>query len=107
MSCPPRVPGPRPTRNSCGAGRARTLRATALPPVLLLLATACGGPVSMMPGGALRGEVVEEPVDDWSFASDRFGDRIHPGTALQVTDPEERRGFDPDRIVYRIESRAE
>jgi hypothetical protein len=26
-----------------------------------------GGPVSLMPGGALRGEVVTEPIRDWSM----------------------------------------
>jgi hypothetical protein len=35
----------------------------------LLLATGCGpwGPLGVIPGGPLAGEVVEEPVDDWSF----------------------------------------
>ena len=28
----------------------------------------------MFPGGALRGDVVTEPVDDWSFVEDRFVD---------------------------------
>ena len=28
----------------------------------------------MIPGGELRGEVVSEPVDDWSFVGDRFVD---------------------------------
>lgn len=28
-----------------------------------------GGPVRFIPGGWIRGEVVEEPVADWSFAS--------------------------------------
>jgi hypothetical protein len=26
-----------------------------------------GGPISLMPGGALRGEVVTEPIQDWSM----------------------------------------
>jgi hypothetical protein len=47
-------------------------------PVLLLALAgstlACGGPMLMVPGGALRGEVVEAPVTDWSFADDRFVD---------------------------------
>ena len=37
-------------------------------------ALACGGPMLMIPGSSLRGEVVTEPVSDWSFASDRFVD---------------------------------
>jgi hypothetical protein len=28
-----------------------------------------GGPVSFIPGGWIRGEVVDEPIDDWSFAA--------------------------------------
>jgi len=42
------------------------------PGVLLGLATllaACGGPVAFLPGGELAGEVVETPVEDWSFVS--------------------------------------
>jgi hypothetical protein len=35
---------------------------------------ACGGPVLVFPGGALSGEVVEEPVEDWSFVSATFLD---------------------------------
>ena len=41
---------------------------------LLLLATGCGGPFLVFPGGALRGEVVTERVRDWSFANDWFLD---------------------------------
>lgn len=41
---------------------------------LLALAAGCGGPVLVFPGGALSGEVVEEPVADWSFADDTFVD---------------------------------
>ena len=29
-----------------------------------------GGPVSFIPGGWIRGEVVQEAVDDWSFAAE-------------------------------------
>jgi len=49
-------------------------------PVSFLLAVtvawlvACGGPMLVFPGGALRGELVTEPVDDWSFADDPFID---------------------------------
>lgn len=35
---------------------------------------ACGGPVLVFPGGELSGEVVEEPVEDWSFVSATFLD---------------------------------
>ncbi len=41
---------------------------------LLLLATGCGGPFLVFPGGALGGEVVTERVRDWSFANDWFLD---------------------------------
>jgi len=40
--------------------------------VLLSLVTACGGPFLIFPGGAMRGEVVEAPVEDWSFADNWF-----------------------------------
>ena len=39
-----------------------------------LFALGCGGPVLLFPGGALRGEVVSDPVEDWSFATDWFVD---------------------------------
>ena len=118
------------------------------------LVAACGGPVLMIPGGALSGEVVEAPVEDWSFAQDafidvelrpqdpysvelnyivregrlyidpaegrrwfeylkddprlrvRFGDKIYPVQAVLVGRPGELEGFDPDRYVYRLDSRA-
>ena len=38
------------------------------------LLLACGGPILVIPGGALAGTVVSQPVDDWSFVSDRFVD---------------------------------
>jgi len=38
------------------------------------LACGCGGPFLVFPGGALSGEVVTEPVSDWSFVTDRFVD---------------------------------
>jgi len=58
-------------------------------PALLLaligLTLACGGPMLMLPGGALRGEVVEEPVGDWSFADDRFVDlEVRPSDPYSV-----------------------
>ena len=39
-----------------------------------LVASACGGPTLGIPGGELSGEVVTEPVDDWSFVDDLFVD---------------------------------
>ena len=37
-------------------------------------ALGCGGPFLVIPGGELSGEVVAEPVTDWSFVTDRFID---------------------------------
>ena len=34
----------------------------------------CGGPIAIIPGGELSGEVVTIPVDDWSFVDDTFLD---------------------------------
>lgn len=34
----------------------------------------CGGPFFVIPGGELSGEVVTEPVDDWSFVDSAFVD---------------------------------
>ena len=117
-------------------------------------AIACGGPFLVFPGGALSGEVVSEPVTDWSFLDDRFIDlevrpsdpysvelnyfvverelfidpaegrkwldyiradpevrarfdgRIYPLTAVLRGEPGELSGFDADRFVYQLESRA-
>ncbi len=44
----------------------RTLLAT-IPLALLLALPACG-PIGPVPGGRLSGEVVLDPVDDWSFS---------------------------------------
>lgn len=53
--------------------------------VLVALTLACGGPMLMMPGGALRGEVVAQPVTDWSFADDRFVDlEVRPSDPYSV-----------------------
>jgi hypothetical protein len=121
--------------------------------VALGLAAGCGGPVLFFPGGALSGEVVTEPVDDWSFVDDafvdlelrpgdpysvqvnyvvrdgalyidpaegrrwfallqaddrlrvRFDGRVYPVRAVLVGRPGELEGFDPERFVYRLESR--
>ena len=37
----------------------------------------------------------------------RFGDRVYPARAVLVGRPGELEGFDADRFIYRIESRAE
>ena len=50
------------------------MRSALLMLTFTLLAAGCGGPMLVFPGGALRGEVVTTPVDDWSFADDRFID---------------------------------
>ena len=113
-----------------------------------------GGPFLVFPGGALEGEVVTEPVPDWSFAADqfidletrpedpysvelnyivrdgqlyidpaegrkwlehiranpnlrvRFGEKIYPVKAVLVGEPGQLEGFDPERFVYRLDSRA-
>lgn len=115
---------------------------------------ACGGPFLVFPGGALSGEVVSEPVTDWSFLDQRFidlevrpsapysvelnyfvvegklfidpaegrkwlgyiradpnvrarfGGRVYPLTAVLRGKPGELSGFDADRFVYELESRA-
>ena len=38
-----------------------------------LLLAACGpqGPMGILPGGPLAGEVVPGPIDDWSFTDDQ------------------------------------
>jgi hypothetical protein len=47
---------------------------TGLGLLVAALALACGGPFLVLPGGELRGEVVSEPVEDWSFVSGSFVD---------------------------------
>ena len=47
----------------------RLLQAVSIAALLSAL-LACGGPMLVFPGGALSGEVVTEPIEDWSFASD-------------------------------------
>lgn len=45
----------------------------------------CGGPFLVFPGGALRGEVVTQPVTDWSFVDDRFIDlEVRPADPYSV-----------------------
>ena len=42
--------------------------------IAVSLCLACGGPMLMFPGGELSGEVVQEPVEDWSFVTESFVD---------------------------------
>lgn len=51
----------------------RFLAASLLAAWVLPLAS-CGGPFLVFPGGALRGELVREPVADWSFVDSTFVD---------------------------------
>ncbi|MDH3685390.1 MAG: hypothetical protein OEP95_04150 [Myxococcales bacterium] len=115
----------------------------------------CGGPFLVFPGGALSGDVVSEPVTDWSFVDDsfvdletrpsdpysvelnyfvvdeklyidpadgrtwlehirsdprvrvRFDGKVYPAVAVLAGEPGELDGFDPERFVYRIDSRPE
>jgi hypothetical protein len=41
---------------------------------VLVTSLGCGGPLLVIPGGELSGEVVTEPVTDWSFVTDSFID---------------------------------
>jgi hypothetical protein len=46
-----------------------------LAPVCFFFLLACGGPMLVFPGGALRGDVVTDPVTDWTdIAIDDFVD---------------------------------
>lgn len=52
---------------------------------LVVVLSGCGGPFLVFPGGELRGEVVNEPVDDWSFVSDWFVDlEVRPANPYSV-----------------------
>jgi hypothetical protein len=42
--------------------------------IFAALTLGCGGPFLLIPGGQLAGTVVEQPVQDWTFANDRFVD---------------------------------
>ena len=57
-----------------GRADTRATRRGGVMVALLVFALGCGGPMLMLPGGELRGEVVTEPVDDWSFVTDAFVD---------------------------------
>jgi hypothetical protein len=52
---------------------------------LIALLSGCGGPFLLMPGGALRGELVTDPVDDWGFVEDTFVDlEVRPSDPYSV-----------------------
>lgn len=52
---------------------------------LCALLFACGGPLLVFPGGELSGELVTEPVRDWSFADDTFVDlEVRPDDPYSV-----------------------
>ena len=83
------------------------------------MTVACGGPFLVIPGGELSGEVVTEPVSDWSFVDDPFVDlETRPGAPYSVElnyvvkegqlyiDPAEgRRWFDYIREDPRVRAR--
>ena len=52
---------------------------------LVACVAGCGGPLLVFPGGRLSGEVVAEPVADWSFADDAFVDlEVRPSDPYSV-----------------------
>lgn len=52
----------------------------------LLPVAACSGPFLVFPGGALGGEEVTEPVDDWLFVDSSFIDlEVRPDDPYSVT----------------------
>lgn len=60
----------------------RTLAAATMAGLLTL---SCGGPFLMLPGGALRGDPVDEAVTDWSFVDARFVDlEVRPSDPYSV-----------------------
>ncbi len=66
-------------------GPSRT-RCAALALLLAIGVAACGGPFLVFPGGALRGQVADGPVKDWSFAQDKFVDlETRPADPYSVT----------------------
>lgn len=114
----------------------RRLGAGAVAPATWGLALAIGllacGPIGPLPGGALRGEVVSGPVDDWSFTADvetvqletrpsdpysvntwiyGEGDRLYVPTSLILgaSEPTERQWvrnvIEDDRVRLRIDGR--
>lgn len=60
-------------------------RSVAIVVLIALFSIACGGPFLVFPGGRLSGDVVSEPISDWSFADDRFIDiETRPGDPYSV-----------------------
>ncbi|MBW2291735.1 MAG: hypothetical protein JRG94_05430 [Deltaproteobacteria bacterium] len=60
-------------------------RSVAIVVLIALFSIACGGPFLVFPGGQLSGEVVSEPISDWSFVDDRFIDiETRPGDPYSV-----------------------
>lgn len=54
--------------------------------VVMIVLASCSGPFLVFPGGALGGEVVSEPVDDWSFVDSAFIDlEVRPDDPYSVT----------------------
>jgi len=51
----------------------------------VVVSAGCGGPFLLIPGGELSGELVTEPVDDWSFVDDKFVDlEVRPSDPYSV-----------------------
>ena len=54
--------------------------------IVSALLLGCSGPFLVFPGGALGGEVVTEPVEDWSFVDSTFMDlEVRPDDPYSVT----------------------
>ena len=65
--------------------RSETRSSQLLASTLAALAVACGGPFLVFPGGELRGQVVSEPVSDWSFVDATFVDlEVRPDDPYSV-----------------------
>ena len=68
-------------RSESRPARSRSLLAA----IAAIAPIGCGGPFLVFPGGELQGEVVLEPVADWSFVDDRFVDlETRPGDPYSV-----------------------
>ena len=53
--------------------------------ICVSLLLGCGGPMLIFPGGALSGEVVEQPVENWSFVDSSFVDlEVRPSDPYSV-----------------------
>ena len=63
----------------------RKRRYVALVLSVLVLGLGCGGPFLVFPGKQLEGDVVTEPVTDWSFVTDTFIDlEVRPDAPYSV-----------------------